>query len=318
MKKFLYKLVIFILIVASLQVILVQYILAPIPEVKLLDKYLQEKYQVIYFGDSVLQYTDVSDTDKSGVVKMLSKINPSVTIADMSFSAYDAGVYEAMMKYISRSPYKPEAIIIPIGLRSFSPEWDSRPVYQFEKQKFILSAPPLLADFWRPLAIFGVIKENPISDQQFFNTPVYYEKTQIGAVLYFENDELFASTSPENIRNKYVYSYMGSLSPDHRKLKSLENLLDSAKEQGITVYVYITPLDYEGGQEFVGPDFMVQTKVNVDLICSIVLAKNVPCLNLAFSLGSEYFSHPVYPSEHLRQAGRQFIAEKVNEFFFKK
>ena len=94
--------------------------------------------------------------------------------------------------------------------------------------------------------------------------------------------------------------------------------MDSAKEQGITTYVYITPLDYEGGKNFVGPDFMIQTKANADLICSIVLAKNVPCLNLAFSLGSEYFSHPVYPSEHLKQAGREFIAQKVNEFFLKK
>ena len=318
MKKFLYKLIIFIFVCLSLQVILAQYILPPIPEIKLLNKYLQEKYQIIYFGDSVLQYTDTSDTDKSGVVKMLSKINPAYTIADMSYSAYDVGVYEKMMEYISRSSYKPEAIIIPIGLRSFSPEWDRRPVYQFEKQKFILGASPLLADFYRPLAIFGVIKENPISDKQFFDTPVYYGKTQIGTVLYFENDEMFASTSPENIRNKYVYSYMESLSPDHRKIKSLTNLLDSAKKQGIRVYVYITPLDYEGGREFVGPDFTIQTKANADLICSVVQEKNVPCLNLAFSLGTEYFSHPAYPSEHLKQAGREFIALKVNEFFLKK
>lgn len=317
MKKFLYQLVIFIFIIISLQIILAQYIIPPIPEIKLLDTYLQKKYQVIYFGDSVLQFTDASDTDKSGVVEMLSKINPALTFADMSYSAYDASVYDEMMKHISRSSYKPKAVIIPIGLRSFSPEWDRRPVYQFEKEKFILRSPLLLSDFYRPMAIFGIIKVNPITDQQFFNTPVYYRQTVIGTVLDFENDVWFASSTPESIRAKYVYSYMEPLSPDHRKIKSLMELLDSAKKQGIAAYVYITPLDYKGGQEFVGPDFIIQTKANVDLICSLVRRKNVPCLNLAFSLGSEYFSHPVYPSEHLKENGRGFIAEEVNNTFFK-
>jgi len=319
MNNFFYKLIAFVFVVVLLQVVLVYYFLPLSPQIKLLDEYLQKKYQIIYFGDSIIQFSDEKDIDRSSVVDMINKINSQYSIGDVSFPAYDSGVYEAMMDYISRSKNRPQVIIIPIGLRSFSPEWDRRPFYQFEKEKFILSNRiPLAPYFFKFFATLRLVDVNPISQQQFLETPVYYGDDQIGTVSYFENNERFANITKENIRDKYIYSYMAPITINHRKIESLENLLSIANKSGIKVYVYITPLDYKNGKEFVGSDFMNQTKANADFICNVVIKNNVECFNLAFDFDSKYFSHPEYPSEHLNQHGRGLLAEKINKLILNK
>lgn len=314
MKKLFYQFIIFITIIVLGQVIVARYMTAQIPEIALLDKYLRDETQIIYFGSSDIKHAPLKDTDRSSIVEMLSKINPAYTIGDISQNAYYLGIFEALFKHISKSPIKPKAVVIPISLMSFSPGWDKFPGLQFEREQFYFTKPPLIAYFFRPLTIMRAINTNEVIFSEYQQLPVYYGKEKIGIVSDFDNPK-YRTTTTENISNKFIFLYMGSLDKNHRKLKSLDNIIDLADKAGIKLYVYINPIDFKNGERYVGPDFVKQTTANTETICSILKEKNLPCLNLAFSLDSSYFDYSIYPGEHFNEKGRKFIAEQVNRFF---
>lgn len=318
MSKFLQKSVIFLSIIIGLQ-ILIAVIEVPIPLISSLNSLLKEKPQIVYLGDSVIQHVADYDKDQSSIAEILRRLEKTQSIGDGSSSAHHLGIYEAVISYIANFESKPEAVILPINLGSFSPQWDQRPEYQFEKEMFALTNHSrLITSFYRPLAIFRAINVNTIPDSEFYQTPVFYRDQMVGTVSDFENPQKFKKVTPENLRAKYIYNYMYQLDSGHRKLKSLEKILATAANSGIRLFVYITPIDYEGGTKYVGPDFNDQVGFNAKTACSIVAAEKLPCLNLAFALESEYFDHPEYPNEHLNERGRAVVAQKLYNFFLKK
>ena len=317
MKKFFLKCIFFTAIVIFCQVIIARYTLPRIPELALLDQYLRDKYQIIYIGDSAIRSTAKSDRDKSSIVEMLARIYPSGAIGDLSHGAYHLGIYEAFLKHIAKSSIKPRAVILPINLRSFSPGWDMLPAYQFEREQFYFTAPSFVTYFFKPLAILRAINLNTVTDAEYMQLPVYYGKEKVGKVSDFDNFQKYSATSTENIRNKFIFDYMYSLDKNHRKLKSLNIIVDTATQAGIKVYIYIHPIDFRAGEKYIGPDFVRQVTANTDTICLVLMEKALPCVNLALQLDSGYFNYESYPNEHLNEKGRKFIAEEVNRFFLK-
>jgi len=106
---------------------------------------------------------------------------------------------------------------------------------------------------------------------------------------------------------------MYDLSEDHRFIRSLKKIIEIADKTNIKLYVYITPIDFEGGTKYVGSDFAEQTKNNTKKICAILEINNLPCLNLAFDLDSGYFDFDEFPNEHLNEQGRKYVADKLKE-----
>lgn len=316
MKKLFYQSIIFITIILLGQVIIGQYMIAQISQIALLEKYLRNKTQIIYFGDSIIKTTEKKDLDNSSIVEMLSKINPNYTIGDFSDGGNYMRIFEAYIKYISKSPNKPGAVIIPINLYFFSPGRNMEPGFQFEKEIFYFTAPHFATYFFRPLAIFGAINLNTVKRPEYLQLPVYYGKEKIGVVSDFDNSNSNATTT-ENLRNLYIFEFMYNLDKNHRQLKELDNIIDLTNKSGIKLYVYITPIDFKNGERYVGADLAKQITANAQTVCSILEEKNLPCLNLSLSLDSSYFSHLIYPNEHVNEKGRRFIAEQINNFFLK-
>lgn len=315
MKSFFLKLAAFLAVVVMVQIVIVRYV-APLPEIEKLDRYLEEGATIIYFGDSSVLSVAPGDSDRASLSEMLERENPGIVVANLGHPGYHLGIYEAEVDYISRSKHKPDAVVIPIQLRAFSPEWDIRPVNQFEKERFFLmDRTSFISYFYRPLAILRAIDTNTVSYPEFLNTPVYYGTEQVGVVNDFEAVNKHKTPTTENIRNDYIYKYMFRLEETHRKFRSLDNLLDSASKASIKVYAYISPIDYENGTKHIGEDFTKQAVVNADLVCTFLESRGAPCLNLAFALGSEEFDHPGYPNEHLKERGRRLVTEKIDEFF---
>ncbi len=315
-KKFFFQLITFIVLIVIGQAVVAIFITPYYPERLLLDKYSREKRQIIYFGDSVIKYAGSDDKDKSSVVEMLSKINPAYTIGDISHGGYYLKIDEAVFKYILKSPNKPEAVILPINLHSFSPGVKG-PGYQFEKEIFYLKMPRLVTYFYKPLAILKAININTVKYSEYSQTPVYYGKEKIGVAGDFDNPSVY-SPDTESVRKLYVFTFMQSLDKGHEQLKMLNDIIDLAGKAKVKLYVYLTPINFEEGTKYVGSDFIKQTTANAEVICLVLKEKNLPCLNLAFSLNSNNFASPIYPNEHVNEKGRKFIAEQITKFFLDK
>lgn len=317
MKPFFYKLLFLIFTIFILQIV-ISTTFYKSAEITLLNNYLDGKTNILFFGDSSIRH--LSQQTGIGGLNLAEMISEKIgqNIGNVSYPGYHLDIYAAQMDYIVRSFNKPKIVIIPLQLRSFSPEWDMRPVNQFEKTTFLLTdSTNLVSYFYKPLAIFRAIETNSVPYETFLQTPVNYGSVELGKVKDFEAVNKNKSPTPENIKNDFIYKYMQDLNTNHRKLESLKKLIELGKKHEIKIMFYISPIDYETGTKIIGSDFQKITESNSEIICSFINQFELPCLNTAFILNSEYFDYPSYPNEHLNELGRKILAEKITNFFFK-
>lgn len=217
-------------------------------------------------------------------------------------------IYLAYARYIVAKENLPKTVIIPINLRSFSPEWDVRPEYQFEKELTFLqnNNSIFIRSFHKPLSIFRFYKPE-ISKQEYEALPVYHGSQLVGTVGEFEETISEYPTS-ENMVRSLIYFYLYDLEDDHRKLQSMANLSDIYRAKGIDVIFYITPIDYQIGNYYMGESFTEQVAQNIAVITETLQGKDVLLLDYSFSLTSDFFNWDNYPNEHLNENGRNFIA----------
>lgn len=279
-------------------------------EVQLLDQLLTDNTEILYFGDSVIGRFSPQDKNKSSIGEFLSEELPNHTVGVIWHRAYQMDLYYEYCRYLAKGNHQPEIVIIPINLRSFSPEWDRRPQYQFNLEKRVLrqKRDVLYRIFYKPLYIFD--KASVITEAEFLSTSVFDGKRKRGYVKDFVNEEDNTYTQ-DKMRKKAILRYMYSLTSNHRKVKSMLKIVDIMEETGTNVLFYITPINYRICMRFVGERALVQFKANTKLIESLLASRDTEVLNLAFSLERDAFSWPMYPDEHLNERGRQYVAHQL-------
>jgi hypothetical protein len=308
MKYFLKRLLLFLIIVVVLQLIVRHKV--P-PEIRLIDKAVSRKVDIVYFCDSTNFAYGLQDTDRRSISQMLQDIMPEREILAIDHGALHMDMYLAFCQYISRSRNRPNALIIPVNMRSFSLGWDQRPNWQFEKERFFLNY-PLLRPFFKPLAVFKAVRANEISVEQYNQTGVYCDEELVGTVREFD----FMCTDPnavtdDDIRKKCIFQYMYPLKPDTRKLRSMLQIVKILNSIGVRLILYITPLDMETGQKYLPGRFSDRVGANIQLVKTLLRNQNVEPLDLSQSVSAENFSWTVYPNEHLDQHGRLFVADSL-------
>jgi hypothetical protein len=320
MRALIYKLVIFLILIIVGQTFLTYATPPKTPRsIRLLNQYLGERREIIYLGDSSVHNVWEQDKDKSTISEMLQKRLPLHTVGRVSAAAYHLDLYLEFVKYIAESSIHPKLIIMPINLRSFSPEWDMRPEYQFKKEQLFLSTArnSFSFVFYRPLVLLTDL--TPIDREDYLNTSVFDGGQKVGKVKEFD-DPSYQSSSSQKIRNKMVFQYMYSLSKDHRKIRSMLQIIDLLHQEGIPFIFYITPVDYQSGKEYVGEQFCERLTENTRFIHALFESKGSRVLDLSMSLGTAAFNwggnardNFVYPNEHLKEDGRRFVAEQLSK-----
>ena len=159
MKVLVIKLFIFSCIVLSTQVLWASLFVPKTPQqIRRLKHYLDNKADILYLGDSTIHHYSPQDLNRGAISEMIQDILPHYSIGRISAAAYNMDLFAEIVKYASYHHHDPKIIIIPINLRSFSPEWDMRPEYQFEKEKLFLTLARhnLLFKFYKPLSVFSI------------------------------------------------------------------------------------------------------------------------------------------------------------------
>jgi hypothetical protein len=320
MKRFVARSLVFVLLLTLLQVLVSAAFPAEIPQqVLLLEEYLSSQVDIIYLGDSTLSYP-VGEVTTG---ELLQELLPGYSIGEISHPAYNLDLYSYYVKNILRSSHPPRVVIIPINMRSFSPEWDMRPGYQFEEVKKTLTLGPVLSRMLsRPLEIFGLF-EPAISQDTFLNTDVYNGDTLVGKVKDFEGlvddgavaklqgdtgDALPSAGDTEALQQALIYRYMYGLEPDQRQLRAMLKIVELSDKDDVDVLFYITPINYQQGQRYLGDAFVKSLRDKTALVKSLLAdSTGSTSLDLSFDLEAYAF----VDMEHLREAGKEYLAGQL-------
>lgn len=293
----------------------------PYPELaKLVANYDSRRKapEILYLGDSVLERISWNDRDKRTLDRMVAgRLAGRKRLLCISHSAYHLKVYHHLLQVLKCTHQKPELVILPINMRSFSPQWDLNPAWQFDEEVDALKK--YVETPGREIPILKRTTDSvPLSEAEKM-TEVNYPFTNLNHLGEF-HDLIKNSPSTEDekrYRKKqiYIFHYLHPLSPTNLKALFLTRITGLLRELNIDLLVYVTPINYQGGARYVGNGFVDLIHANVDVVRGFLAPFSgqgaVHFLDLSEALSSEYFFHMDEATEHLNQYGRAQLAETI-------
>lgn len=278
-----------------------------------LQNYKKAHTDVLYFGDSTLHYVNIVDQNKTPLYEKVSeKISP-LTLGVMMHDSYQSEIELAYLREMVKQKYFPKYVIIPINLRSFSPEWDLRPGFQFPDEKVYLDYIHTPLEIFLPFFENFQVPEMNASDQRaYLNADVYNGDKIIGKAPQME-DTTHVDKYSDRLKQLTTYFYMYRLHKEHRKVQALIRIAELLKNSKTKVIFYITPIDIDTGNKYVGSDFEKRISENSSLLVSL-LQDDATVINLSKTLHTKDFSWKAegwYTNEHLLESGREFLSSKI-------
>lgn len=282
-------------------------------EVAKLDSYIHDKKDIVYFGDSTIGHIAKTDIETKTMPQILQKDFPRLHIGTIDHPAYWSSVYTAFILYMKQRHYFPAFVIIPINLRSFSPDWEENPGFQFEEEKlYAKTRGTLLYPFLPFLTAYGGISLYPISDDVFKNYPVIANKKKIGTIGDFDNPS-YHTYSAEKMKKKIQVYYLYDLTKNDKNLQNLSAIADAFSHTPTRVIFYITPIDYQTGERYFKKDFLPHVRSTVGVIKQTLSKKHAIVVDMSFALPEGMFDwkQDMYVNEHLNERGRNYVVEKL-------
>ncbi|MDG1893473.1 MAG: hypothetical protein P8J37_01055 [Fuerstiella sp.] len=277
---------------------------------------LAEQPDVVYFCDSTNRWIDDEDVDRRPIAGILEDYMAGESVCALDNGSWHAQIYDAFLDAMIRQESVPSKLVIPINLRSFSPEWHKRPQYQFPDliAQLEVSKRPWKQGLFAPMKMLGLSTTTGVSPHEFMNTPVYFKDDHVGRVCDFTGPKYDIPT-PELTRNKFILHYMYPLQVSHPKLKALRRIAEKCHDHQVQAVFYITPVDIRTGQQAIPGEFAQWIQRNCNVICRAVQSSGGVVLNLSEALAPADFSWHLYPNEHMCQTGRSFVAAEVATAF---
>jgi hypothetical protein len=269
---------------------------------------------LLLLGDSVMRYTFKGDQDERQFREMLRDGLAPRKVAICDGPAFGAEMYLDVANYVLGRGVRPRAIVVPVNLRSFSLLWDRMPHFQLAGDRARLRWGDTLAlAVHRPFEIYHVysrLEGYPPSEKEHQELPVYRGSELLGTLReVLEGQGKWAQVSWNERAFSVIYLY--PLDSTHRKIRALQKLADLCRSQNIPLLAYVTPIDVEGGTRALGPGFRRQVSANIDVIGKALAEHGARLLDLSFTVKGDQFDWNPFPNEHLKAAGRRWLAEQL-------
>jgi hypothetical protein len=269
----------------------------------------------LFFGDSVFIRVAGEDTDRRPLGAMLE----AATVRHgggcaVAWSALNLRLYDALHAVLATATAPPEVVVLPINMRSFSPQWFGNPAWQFDAH-----LPLIRARARDPGAPLGPIDDVRASagfyddyDRLALSCPMAPEITTISAfrdvVAHKPVDE---PGQRARLRVIMAVHYGYLLTSDHPLFGCLDSLAQRAAALNQAILPVLLPLNMQLGSDVLGPDFRHAVTANVAVVLDRCAALGLTPLDLIDLLPAYAFFHSHSPTEHLREGGRAAVVDAV-------
>jgi len=279
---------------------------------------------VLYLGDSTVLRVSNEDEDKRSTADMLAAdLKGKARVLEISHGAYHMEVFYHLLSTLKVTCHRPRLIILPINMRSFSPQWYLRPNWQFRPEI------ELLISYYSGHGLRKYYRKYKYQDG-YEKIPVEFPLSDIRTIGEFEELRLNKNNPSilQEMRRKelFIYFYLYPISKEHPRLINLMETVHLARSLDSKTMFYIAPINIAAAIRYVGREFVhyfsenlkavkeifVKEKIRVltdeDIKRDGPLNDSVVCLDYSQVLGSDCFFHTESIDDHLNQKGRGFIS----------
>ncbi|MCU0534206.1 MAG: hypothetical protein MUD14_09960 [Hydrococcus sp. Prado102] len=278
--------------------------------------------QILIYGDSVMERISKYDGDTRTLSEAIAEcLDKKLCMGCISHSGYHMGTFYQLSRLLKLLPQKPSTVVLPINMRSFSPQWDLHPLHQ--RVEHICTIQDYLNFLDPDCASPPSDIDRETSSASFLSTQVEYQLTPYQFIYEFENIiKSQASTQQENAFRRqqiFIYHYLYQLDKQHRKLQLLKKTLAILQSLNINIISYITPINYLAAKTYIGDRFLEYFKENLKSIYKIFneaiqsQTARIFFNDYSLLLDSNCFFHLDDPTEHLNEKGRKILAEMISE-----
>lgn len=157
-----------------------------------------------------------------------------------------------------------------------------------------------------------------VSFDEFHRKNVLYPLTSISRIGDFER---YRDMKPRNedeefarYRHLFIYFHLFELTEENRRLILMKRAAQKALSMKMKVLMYITPVNYQAGERFVGRDFIPLFLKNVTTARDYLSNENrgdIVFHDFSRLFDSRFFNHMNDPTEHLNQEGRAHLSKLI-------
>lgn len=227
-------------------------------------------------------------------------------------------IYHALLSLLDVTRRKPRLVVLPINIRSFSPQWDLEPSWQFDREIKLIDE--YISSHKKHIPVINKLSSGSFDYERFDATTVKYPLTAFDTIGQFRLVINGKPRTEEQFRFRkkqiFIFHYLHKLSVAHPKIKALTQLVKKISAWDVRLLIYITPVNSQAGDRYVGDQFSELFKANIQVIHKILnpyLSSKMKLLDLSSVLPPDDFFNPGDPTEHLNENGRLFLASKLFE-----
>jgi len=283
--------------------------------------------EIVYLGDSTILRVAHEDQDKRSTAQMLAAdLSGKARVLELSHGAYHMGIFYHMMSTFRITRRQPRLMVIPINMRSFSPQWYLRPGWDFRAEIRLLNR------YYRGQGLRTRYRRAP-KDAGYEEIRVEYPLTNLRTIGEFEKLRLNkpdpSTPQEQRRRDLFIYFFLHPVSDGHPLLVKLRETVRLARTLHIGVLFYLTPINVQAALSSVGREFDDYFSRNLAVVKNLLAEEkciwiengrwegddrrddSVACIDLSRALTGDCFFHTASIDEHLNEKGRRYISKEV-------
>ena len=271
---------------------------------------------VLLLGDSVTLTTSYSDTDTRTLGEMVTaRLSPCRTTLTAG-SSYHAELFEQIGRFVSAGAAPPKVVVVPINLRAFTTSAVFHPGWRrWLLQRMLRADSRLYEAASRPLEIFRWYEGTEGSVEEYFASPVYdgdRAVSTIGQLGVIGPDLRYIEPgTPLMVRSAVLMHYLQRITPADERVQAAVRLARALKSAGIKSVFYVTPVDWMASSSLLGPRVTDRIRENARTISDALGREGARVRDWSVVMDDTVFSWRTYPNEHLKDAGRLRLADRL-------
>jgi len=183
---------------------------------------------VVYLGDSTVFSISDKDEDRRSTSDMLAAdLFGKARVLGLTHGAYHMEIYYHILNVFGRTRKRPRLVIVPINMRSFSPQWYMRPSWRFETEI------ELLNDYSSGIGR-SIYYRKRECENGYEKINVTFPMCDLQTIGEFERVRLSKpeSMTQQEIRRKvlFIYFYLYSIAEKHPRLLRLIEMLNLTRK----------------------------------------------------------------------------------------
>lgn len=274
--------------------------------------------EVLYFGDSVAHLVSRHDEDRRPLATMVrDALAPTLAMASIVEPAFHAEVYLSLVRALATLQQRPRVVVVPVNLRSFSPEWALNPKWQCNEvlralEHYLANPAGDVPSVRNGVAGTGAER------WRYLNARVDYPRHPGAKVADFHAVIADRPTAPEAQARRreaiFTFHHLFPLPADGPGLRALGQLAREVDTLGCRLLTYVTPLNHEAGTRVIGETFVTTVAEHVATVEATLRAGRptaAPPRDWSRLLPADAFFHDLDPTEHLNEQGRSHLCAEL-------